>query len=491
MTAKGNDEISEMKYANGEMNDLRINRWAVLVLYSIVASIGTFVHGGFSGWQPIIYKSGAFSELCKPGDVIEKFRVDEYNVYDTCGNRDAAVNNLFTLSFFVHFFLSSISGYVLDTFGERVCFLWGQTILALGFILLSIIKHSYAWYVFFICLGVSADLSFIPLLKLSKYFHKQESLIFGILGSARSTGFAIGSFLKIAFFNIFNFQDNEFYILCIFYLLTCSLFSFMVGLFIVPKKNIKISQMGSEIATGSSHTDKKAKADMINDIDKIEMGHKNNTNLNNTNNGSLIEKIKSLWRHDKKWEYLITTFICSTSMIKFDYFMKTNRSIFIWNNNDLTTIFSIATIFSFIPTPLFGYLAGKFGSVYSIITNNVFGSLAYLLILFDSVYCRMAAIFLFFLYISFLFSCFYCYVDEKYSKEHFGKLCGIMFAVSALFLFLNFYLTYLTNVVYINMGERKYFPVAYGLNVLGVIALLLCVYLKVAEKREKKALNGA
>ncbi|CAD2102914.1 hypothetical protein YYG_02687 [Plasmodium vinckei petteri] len=491
MSAEGNQEISEMKYANGQASDLKINRWAVLVIYSIVSAVGTFVHGGFSGWQPIIYKSGAFSELCKPGDVIESFRVDENNVYDTCGNRDAAVNNLFTLSFFVHFFLSSISGYVLDSFGERVCFLWGQAILALGFILLSIIKHSYVWYAFFICLGVSADLSFIPLLKLSKYFPKKESFIFGILGSARSTGYAIGTFLKFAFFYTFNFKNDEFYILCIFYLLTCSLFCFIVGLFIVPTKNNKVSQMGSEIATGSSHTDKKAKADMINDIDKVEMGHKNNTNLNSANNVSFAEKIKGLWRHEKKWEYIITTFICSTSMIKFDYFMKTNRSIFIWNNNDLTQIFSIATIFSFIPTPLFGYLAGKFGSVYSIITNNVFGSLAYLLILFDSVYCRMAAIFVFFLYISFLFSCFYCYVDEKYSKEHFGKLCGIMFAVSALFLFLNFYLTYLTNVVYIHMGEKKYFPVAYGLNVLGVIALLLCGYLKVAENREKKALNGA
>ncbi|CXI32183.1 transporter, putative [Plasmodium berghei] len=491
MSTKGNEEISEIKYANEEINDLKINRWIVLVIYSIVASIGTFVHGGFSGWQPIIYKSGAFIELCKEGDVIESFRVDENNVYDTCGNRDAAVNNLFTISFFVHFFLSSISGYVLDTFGERICFLWGQSILALGFILLSIIKHSYAWYVFFMCLGISADLSFIPLLKLSKYFNKKESLIFGILGSARSTGFGIGSFLKIAFFYTFNFKNNEFYILCIFYLLTCSLFSFMVGLFIVPKKYNKISKIGSEIATGSSHTDKKPKVDMINDIDKIEMGNKTNTNLSSTNKDSLFEKIKILWSHKKKWEYLITTFICSTSMIKFDYFMKTNRSIFIWNNNDLTTIFSIATILSFIPTPLFGYLAGKFGSVYSIITNNTFGSLAYFLILFDSVYCRMASIFLFFLYISFLFSCFYCYIDEKYSKEHFGKLCGIMFAVSALFLFLNFYLTYLTNVVYINMGEKKYFPVVYGLNVLGVIALLSCIYLKVSEIREKKALIGA
>ncbi|KEG01766.1 major facilitator superfamily-related transporter, putative [Plasmodium vinckei vinckei] len=490
MATKGNDEISEMKYANEQGSGLKINRWAVLVIYSILSGIGTFVHGGFSAWQPIIYKTGAFSELCKPGDTMEEFRVDANHIYQTCGNRDAAVNNLFTLSFFVHFFLSSVSGFVLDSYGEKVCFLWGQTILALGFILLSIIKHSYAWYAFFICLGVSADLSFIPLLKLSKFFPKQESLIFGILGSARSFGYAIALFLKFGFFYTFNLKNDEFYVICIIYLLTCSLFSFIVGIFIVPTKNNKVSQMGSEIGTGSSHTDRKAKADITNDIDNIEKGHKKNANLNSANK-SFSEKIKVLWRHDKKWEYIIATFICCSSMIRFDYFMKTNRSIFVWNNNDLIHIFSIATIFSFIPTPIFGYLAGKFGSVYSIMTNNLFGSISYFLILFDSVYCKMVAIFSFFLYISFLFSCFYCYVDEKYSKKHFGKLCGIMFAISALFLFFNFYLTYLTNIVYANLGERKHFPVTYGLNVLGLIALLLCGYLKIAENREKKALNAA
>ncbi|SCQ16135.1 major facilitator superfamily-related transporter, putative [Plasmodium ovale] len=479
------EDISQMKY-NGSSgkNDLKVNKWVAVALYSIVASVSTFVHAGFSGWQPIVYKTGAFSELCGPNDEVQIFRVDDKISYKSCGNRDAAVNNLFTLSFFVHFFLSSVSGYVLDTFGEKICFLSGQIILTAAFVSLTFLKFSYVWYLFFLLLGVSADLSFIPLLKISKYFPGQESLIFGILGSARSTGFGVGLLLKLGFFYTFDFKENEFYILCLFYMFTCILYSFLVGIFIMPSKKSSVSNLNSEGATGSTSTDKKRTLGMLNEMDKIESGEKKYIS-NNEQNGTIMEKIKSLWKHPQKWEYLITLFICSSSMIRFDYFIKTNRSFFIWKENDLTTIFSLSTVLSFIPTPFFGYLAGKFGSVYSIITNNIFIFLTYVCILFEGKFFRMLAIFLFFFYISFVFSCFYCYVDEKFSKEHFGKLCGSLFAFSALCLVFNFYLTYLTNVVYVYLGDKKYFPVVYGMNVLGVITLLLCVYLKLSEKKKK------
>lgn len=475
------EDISQLKYEQGMGKDLRVNRWVALGLYSIVAAVGTFVHAGFSGWQPIIYKSGAFSELCGPTDDMREFKVDSNTSYMTCGNRDVAVNNLFTLAFFVHFFLSSVSGYVLDTFGEKVCFLSGQIILATGFLSLAVFKFSYVWYLFFLMLGISADLSFIPLLKISKYFPGQESLIFGILGSARSTGFAIGLLLKYAFFYTFNFKDNEFYILCLFYLCVCSLYSFIVGIFIVPSKKSAQSELNSEGATGSSNPEKKRSISIMNEMDRMETADKKS--FDNYETYKFSDRIKSLWKHPQKWEYLITVFICSSSMIRFDFFIKSNRSILIWNDNDLTTIFSLSTILSFIPTPFFGYLAGKFGSIYSILTNNIFIFLTYILILFDGYFFKMMSIILFFFYISFVFSCFYCYVDEKYSKKHFGKLCGIMFAVSALCLIISFYLTYLTDVVYMYLGDKKHLPVTYGLNALGVVTLLSCVYLKITEKK--------
>ncbi|SOS78381.1 transporter, putative [Plasmodium sp. gorilla clade G1] len=507
------ENISQLKYEGQAPNDLKINKWIALVLYAIVASVATFVHGGFSGWQPIIYKTGAFSELCKEGDEVQIFKVDENISYNSCGNRDAAINNLFTLSFFLHFFLSSMSGFILDTFGEKVCFLCGQIILALAFFSLAILKFSYVWYIFFFLLGVSADLSFIPLLKISKYFPGQESLIFGILGSARSTGFAVGLLLKIAFFYLFNFGNNEFYILCVIYLCTCILFSFLVGIFIMPGKSTNNKstmqgqdniQINSERATGSSMTDKKNNNNNNNnngifqEMENLESGRRSSINIsdrnslskpqnnNNNNNTSLLEYIKSLWAHPQKWEYLITVFICSSSMIRFDYFIKTNRSFFMTNAYDLTTVFSLSTVLSFLPSPLFGYISGKLGSVYGILINNLFILFTYVCVLFNPILFKYIAIFTFFFFISFAFSCFYCYVDEKYSKEHFGKLCGIMFAVSAICLSINFYLTYLTDVVYAKLGEFKHMPVTYGLNVLGLVSLIGCIYLKVTEKKKNK-----
>ncbi|CRG96696.1 transporter, putative [Plasmodium gallinaceum] len=472
------EDISSIISKEEINNNLKINRWVCLALYSIVASVATFVHSGFSGWQPIIFKTGAFKELCTPDDEVQIFRVDANITYESCGNRDAAVNNLSTLSFFVHFFLSFSSGYILDTYGEKVCFLCGQTILTAAFLSLILFKVSYIWYVFFFLLGVSADLSFIPLLKISKFFPGKESLIFGILGSARSTGFAIGLVLKLVFFYTFNFKDDEFYILCIFYILTCSMYSLIIGIFIMPGKSEDISHLNSEGATGSSVTDKNH-VGVLNEMESLEsIEKKNKKDVNET----FGEKLRRLWSHPKKWEYLLVVFICSSNMIRFDYFIKTNRSFFIWRTYDLTTIFSLLTILSFIPSPFFGYIAGKFGSVYGILINNIFVLLTYIFVLFDSVYLRAVSILLFFFFISFAFSCFYCYVDEKYSKEHFGKLCGLMFAVSALCLVVNFYLTYLTNVVYVYLGEKKQIPVTIGLIILGLITILGCIYLKISER---------
>ncbi|CRG99358.1 transporter, putative [Plasmodium relictum] len=475
-------EVSE----EGIVNKLKINRWVGLVLYSVVASIATFVHGGFSGWQPIIYKTGAFSELCTPEDDVQIFRVDAGITYNSCGNRDAAINNLFTLSFFVHFFLSSLSGYILDTFGEKACFLLGQAILTTAFMSLIIFKISYIWYVFFFLLGVSADLSFIPLLKISKFFPSKESLIFGILGSARSTGFAIGLVLKYTFFYTFNFKDDEFYVLCIFYISTCILFSLMVGILIMPGKQ-KDKQLNNEGATGSSITDNKNHVGVLNKMESLESVEKKNKKEENETFG---EKLRKLWNHPQKWEYLLVVFICSSNMIRFDYFIKTNRSFFIWGNHDLTTIFSLLTVLSFLPSPFFGFISGKFGSVYGILINNLFILLTYVFVLFSSVYLRILSIFLFFLFISFAFSCFYCYVNEKYPKEHFGKLCGLMFAISALCLVVNFYLTYLTNVVYVYLGERKQVPVTIGLIIFGLVALMCCIYLKISERIKENELNN-
>ncbi|VWU48085.1 transporter, putative [Hepatocystis sp. ex Piliocolobus tephrosceles] len=468
---------------NGEDNITSVkqpvlNRWVIVILYGLVASLSTLIHGGFNAWKPVVYKTGAFSEVCN-GANAKKTIIGKVE-FPSCAIRDTRIDNLQTVAFFIHFFLSFFNGYALDKFGEKLSFLCGQSVVILAFLCLIFIKSSFIWYVFFFLIGLSADLSFLPLLKVSKYFPSQESLIFGILGALRSTGFGIGLLFQIGFFNTFNFGPDDFYILCIVYLLVCMTFSIAVGIFIVPGKEKQINNSDK----GSSISKRKSKINIENEMDMLET-NKINKNVDEEKTG-LLNKLVSLWNHPQRCDYIITILICCSSMIRFEYFGKSASLFFKSDTYDYNNIFSISTVLSFIPTPFFGYLAGKIGSVYSILINNVLIFLAYICILFDSPFLKLTAIVLNIGYFSFAFSCFYCYVDEFFPKKNFGALCGAIFTISAPFLFLNFFLTYLTNEVFGSEGKGNYLQVVCGLTVLGFITLLLCVYLKFTEKKKFK-----
>lgn len=465
-------ELVEQK----RIKEITCNRWVVLVLYTAVSALTGLLHGGFSEWQPIIYKTGAFSYLCNENDD-KPFIVDSEITYNSCNERDKTVNNLSTISFFVQFGFSPLSGYILDKLGGKICFLYGQFLILLGFALLAIFgNYSYIWHVFFFLLGFSSDAAYLPLLQVSKYFPGRESLVFGIMGSARSSSFGLALLLKILFFYGPPMKGDQFYILAILYICTASLFSLLVGVFCMPRKSNMIHDGETGIKdmsqkNSSGHKDLEAKANKVVDREKssaIEGGKLEH----------YTQELKRLWRHPQKYEYLIVVFICSMSVLRLNYYLKSNRSFFVYDGYNIATVFSVATVLAFIPAPLFGYLTDKLGPLFVLTVNNSILLLSYLCLFFRPIAFRYLSILLFFFFVSFCFSAYHCYIDKRYPKEHFGKLNGFMFVTSALFLLFNFYLTHLTDSVFAYKKEKNYFPVVIGLSVLGFIVIGLCLYLR-------------
>lgn len=457
------------------------NRWVMLVLYTLVSALTGLLHGGFSEWQPIIYKTGAFSYLCNENDD-KPFMVDSEITYKSCDNRDKMVNNLSTISFFVQFTFSPINGYILDRLGPKICFLYGQFLILLGFALLAAFgSYSYVWHVFFFLMGFSTDAAYLPLLQVSKYFPGRESLVFGIMGSARSSNFGLALLLKIIFFYGPPMRGDQFYILALLYICTVSLFSFMVGIFIMPLKRNTVQDEESGIknvlrTSSSSRKDLEAKESEL-------MGGEE---LSGVEGGKLAyykQMLKHLWSHPQKYEYLIVVFICSMSVLRLNYYMKSNRSFFIYDGYNITTIFSIATVLAFIPAPFFGYLTDRCGPLFVLTVNNTLLLLSYICLFFRPISMRYLSILLFFFFVSFCFSVFHCYIDKRYPKEHFGKLCGFMFVASGLVLLFNFYLTHLTDSVFTYKKDKNYFPVVTGLSVVGFIVIALCLFLRKYKNR--------
>lgn len=473
METKGESiEMVEQKGITG----FRYNRWVMLVLYTMVSCFTGLLHGGFSEWQPIIYKTGAFSYMCN--ETNEKpFVVDSEITFKTCDDRDKTVNNLSTISFFVHFGLSPLNGYILDRLGGRICYLYGQFLILLAFALLAIFgSYSYIWHVFFFLLGFSSDAAYLPLLQASKYFPGRESLVFGIMGSARSSSFGLALLLKIIFFYGPPMKEDQFYILAILYVCTVSFFSLIVGFFFMPQKSNIVHDEETRIKEGLQKSSSGHK-----DLEVKENGIINGEKSSETGVGKLAyynKMLKKLWKHPQKWEYLIVVFICGMSVLRLNYYLKSNRSFFIYDGHNITTVFSVSTVLAFIPAPFFGYLTDKCGPLFVLTVNNTLLLLSFLCLFFRPIFFRYLSIVFFFFFVSFCLSVYHCYIDKKYPKEHFGKLSGFMFVVSAFFLLFNFYLTHLTDSVFTYKKEKNYFPVVTGLCVIGFIVIGLCLALR-------------
>lgn len=461
------DEVNTIYMSKLAKEELGIDKWIALGLYVLVAFCTGLIHGGFSEWQPIILKTGAFEELCTDGLTSDVKIASDY-VVKMCDSRSAAINNLSTMALFVQLLSSPVNGYILDRFGPRICFLYGHIIITIAFVLLSILgRYSFIWYVFFFLLGLSTDAACVSLLKISKYFPDKESLVFGILGSARSTSFAIPLILRMIFFSGLNMKPGDFYILTLGFLGTCVLYSVLIGIFFFPKQTSK-TVINSENALDNFSENGTPQKKSLNEV---ESGLQN-TNDKMKESVTLREQIKLIWTHPQRTEYLIIVFICAMSALRMDYYMKSNMTFFIYKNHNITTLYSISTILSFIPAPLFGYLTDKIGIFSVLFINNMCLLLSYIFILFTPLFCRILSIIFFFIYLSFCLSSYYCYINRRYPSEHFGKLIGTMFVISAIILTSNFGLTYLTDVVFSDWGEEKYVPVTSGLCAVGGIVII-------------------
>lgn len=478
METKDNEiEIAKLRVKQ----ELGVSRWVALALYSLVSCTTGLIHGGFSEWQPIIYKTGAFSYLCSERD--NKFFVVNSNLsYKTCDARDATVNDLSTISYFIQFGSCPLNGYILDKFGYKFCFLYGQTLILIAFSILAIFgNYSYAWYVFFILLGISTDPANMALLSVSKYFPENESLVFGIIGAARSMNFGFSLLLKTLFFYGPPLAGNQFYILCLGSIFTVVLYAFIIGIFFMARKSKLVDSAVQKANKNEKLSISDSKSSDNNSLDNNENKIKDvETGVGQPKGkrGYFKNTWNALWTHPQKWEYIIVVFICCVSAMRYDYYIKTNRSFFIYRGHDMTTIFSVALILSFIPAPLFGYLSDKYGPLSVLTVNNFFLFTSYILLFLKPVFFRYASIVVYFLYYAFSFSSYFCYINKRFPKRHFGKLMGFMYIMCAGFLLCNFYLTYLTEVVYSYKKEENFYPIAIGLTIAGAFVLALCFYLR-------------
>eukprot|EP00922_Rhytidocystis_sp_ex-Travisia-forbesii_P048774 GHVS01072645.1.p1 GENE.GHVS01072645.1~~GHVS01072645.1.p1 ORF type:complete len:610 (+),score=39.54 GHVS01072645.1:301-2130(+) len=520
-----------------------VNRFVLLVLYCLVSLMTGCCYWGWPGIQDMLYKSGAFSWSCVPGQTqpVSVSGVD----YPNCAARRNSIGDMYTTAFACHFGFSAIAGVILDLAGSKICGVLGLVLTGLGWILLSIGSESSegAYYAAVAFIGAGADTSNLPLLSLANLFPGNESLVLSTLGSVRSVSFAMPVIMAKIFTGSTSYKPSDFCNFCYGYVGVCVGVSLLVVILLVPLRAFKVAGKSDEDAalpeereaaarsrrmsvyTGAMMPPVSASAldmkEIIQEIRggsvdysaqrssyKLPEGQRRTSMMAVADAQSAVQQtedaaygigiVEEPGRGRQRESYLaqlkkpqfilIVPFFC-LCLIRGEFYSKSNRDMLITSSgNNVYEIFTILNILTFIPGPIFGKLCDTIGILWVILIINTDGIFMYFFVIFDSYACKLISTLFFFVYTSFVLSNLYCYVADTFPAEYFGKLtglaslCGGMFTLTSM----GFY-RMSTGDTFESLGAYQFAPACAIMIAFGILNFGLWTIMKVIKNKKTRA----
>eukprot|EP00922_Rhytidocystis_sp_ex-Travisia-forbesii_P048770 GHVS01072640.1.p1 GENE.GHVS01072640.1~~GHVS01072640.1.p1 ORF type:complete len:624 (+),score=72.45 GHVS01072640.1:247-2118(+) len=520
------------------------NRFVLTVLYSLVSLMTGCCYWGWPGVQDMLYKSGAFSWKCVPG------QTDPETIngvpYPNCAARRNAIGDMYTAAFACHFGFSAVAGAILDLAGSKICGILGLSLTGIGWILLGIGSESSegAYYGAVAFIGAGADTANLPLLSLANLFPGNESLVLSILGSVRSVSFAMPVIMAKIYTGSSSYTASDFQSFCYGYVGVCVGISLVIAIVLIPLRPFKVAGQSDEEAampeereaaarsrrlsvyTGSMMPPVSASARDLKEIIRevrgksvdysarrssyqIPDGQRRTSVMAVTDGPAAVrqsehsaygmgdtvaavqvdQREESYLTQLKKPEFLlIVPFFCFC-LIRGEFFSKSNKEMLITSSrNDVYEIFTILNIMTFIPGPIFGKLCDTIGILWVILIINIDGVLMYFFVIFDSYACKLISTLFFFVYTSFVLSNLYCYVAATFPAEHFGKLtglaslCGGMFTLTSM----GFY-RMSTGDTFDHLGAYAFAPACAIMIGFGFVNFVFWTMMKVISNRKQRA----
>ncbi|KAL8270938.1 hypothetical protein Esti_005150 [Eimeria stiedai] len=173
---------------------LNLNRYVLLVLYSIQTFMTGCVYFGWAPLSAMLLRAEVFSFKCavdEKGAYVDDQRQEGQNYI--CDDQDASVQSLYVITLAVHCTMSALAGTMMDTLGPKITSVIGQTFHIIGWSLISTLtpKSHAAVYLGFIFMGLGADTAFLPTLLVTRLFPGSAATVITLIGSASSASFAI------------------------------------------------------------------------------------------------------------------------------------------------------------------------------------------------------------------------------------------------------------------------------------------------------------
>ncbi|GIX65170.1 major facilitator superfamily MFS-1 protein [Babesia caballi] len=454
-----------------------INPYLRLCVYLYFIFSSGCIYWGWNGLQEILYKAGAFEDYCvteKVGPPRSLYGVD----YVDCPDRAGGINNLYTLAYATHFICSFFSGWLLDKFGPRVCFMVGHFFATIAWAMVFCFPQNGMLLRFsFVLIGLFCEACYIPLLSVSKYFPNGSSTVIAIMGSFRSLSFFVPTLLSWIY-HVQGVTKEMLYIIGLSYLLVANVLCFVCGIFIIPKV--------APIAPTEepSCTEAEAPQESSGDAEPAT------AEVAVTEKGSIIDTIKNGFRSPLLVEFIILCLSVCLFMPSIEFINKSQTDLLIASGEggDATGVFKYVNILTFVPGPFLGAVMDRTGPAVVMNFLHTCALLYYVCASFDIFAMKIAACCCYLLAGSLCISTVYCYVNTRFPAQYFGVLVTIVFGFAGLASLINIPIYNWGLTLVAKIREQSFRPLTFlFMGYMGVACALsgFLVYLTVIRPRRQ------
>lgn len=510
-----------------------ISRYVLLLLFCFYTFATGSVYWGWDGFQDSLYKSEAFSWLCR--NTSDNFVNIGGKFYPTCADRKNAIADMYTTAFVCHFGFSAFAGVILDVVGPKICSMIGQTFHIFGWMLLAHANQSIsgAYYAAVGFIGAGTDTAYLPILSLGNLFPGNESLVLSILGSLRSVSFAMPVILA-RIYTTDSFAPGDFTKFCYGYLGVANGAAMIICLLLIPMRPFRNPRKTAEEEAKQPTEKEAAAAAAARGRRRLSVLYTTGTMMMpppaSTSAGDMVDIASELRGcktpdySERKSSYMLspgerrTSIIMATStaqdafvpphlegnhyssflsnirrpefflivpffclcLIRGEFFAKSNKDLLVTSaGDDCYTIFSVFNILTFLPGPVFGKLCDTIGILWVILILNISAINLYFFVIFDVLAVKIIGVLFYFVFTSFVLSNLYCYVAHVFPTEHFGKLTGLASFIGGMFSLLSIGLYRLcTGSAFQTIAPYQFAPVCGIMMAFGVINCALWVVMK-------------
>ncbi|GBE62454.1 major facilitator superfamily MFS-1 [Babesia ovata] len=501
MATLSDSEVERVKKCRFEIVDPavmpapHINPFLRLAIYIYYILSSGCIYWGWNGVQEILYKAGAFEEYCKDGAEITH-KIFYGASYIDCPDREGGINNLYTLAYSTHFICSFFSGWLLDRFGPRVCFMTGHFIAGSAWLLIFCFPtKGLLLQVAFVLVGLACEACYIPMLSVSKYFPTASSTVIAVMGACRSLSFFVPTLLALIYHKSGVVREMLFAI-GIGYLLVANVLCFVTGFFILPKEApVAPSEKDAQIGTESTPA-----CEVMADSAALEStGQKN---------WAIVNSIKNGLKSPFLLEFLILALSVSLFMPSIEFVNKSQRNLLVASSEggDATGVFKYINVATFAPGPFLGAVMDRVGPALVMNLLHNCAVLYYACAAFDIYAMKIAACCCYLIAGSLCISTVYCYVNTRFPTQYFGTLVTVIFGFAGLSSLLNIPIYNWGLTLKAEIPQQSFRPLAFLFMVghviyifknsqgyMGLAAILssILIYISVIRPKRMAALSMA